>query len=130
MIFFRSESKESTRIAEEFAKISDLNCELCEADGYNFEVLEHLRLPIVLILEKSSSLHEFLVKKEKDSKDFRAYRRRYLNNLSYVVVNCGDLAFAQFVDEGLKELGARRLLNLSELSKELVEDFENKLDKN
>ena len=127
MILFRSESNESTRLAEEFAKISDLNCELCEADGYDFEVLEHLSLPIVLILEKSPVLHKFLVKKEKDSKDVRAYRRRYLNNLRYVVVNCGDLAFAQFVDEGLKELGAKRLLNLSELSSEFVDDFKNKI---
>lgn len=127
MILFRSESKESTRLAEEFANVSDLNCELCEADGYDFEVLEHLCLPVVLILEKSSNLHEFLVKKEKDSKDVRAYRRRYLNNLRYVVVNCGDLAFAQFVDEGLNELGAKRLLSLSELSAEFVEDFENKI---
>lgn len=124
MILYRSESKESNRLAKEFVKISGLNCELFEADGYDFEVLEHLRLPVVFILDKSSDLQDFLVKKENDSKDVRAYKRRYLNNLRFVVVNCGDLAFAQFVDEGLNALGAKRLVNLQDSKlNELTEDF-------
>jgi hypothetical protein len=110
---FRSESEKSTRLAEEFSNLSKLKCESCEADGYDFEVLEHLNIPVVFIVDKSSDLHEFIVKKEKDSKDVRAYRRRYLNNLRFVVIDAGDFAFAQFVDEGLAGLGAKRLEKMS-----------------
>lgn len=125
---YRSESNESNRLAKGFVKISGLNCELCEADGYDFEVLEHLRLPVIFILDKSSDLQDFLVQKEKDPKDVRAYKRRYLNNLRYVVVICGDFAFAQFVDERLEALGSKRLLNLQDSNfNELTEDFINKI---
>ena len=126
---FRRDSKESKRLAEEFFKNSELNCELCDADSYDFEVLEHLRLPVVFILDKSPALHDFLVKKEKDPKDFGAYRRRYLNNLRYGVVNCEDLAFAQFVDEGLKSLGAVQLFKIqdSSLTKGFMKDFREKI---
>lgn len=127
MILYRSESRESKRLAEEFVKLSDLNCELCEADGYDFKVLEHLHLPVVFVIDKSPDLQDFLLKKEKDSKDLRAYSRRYLNNMRYVVVKSGDLAFAQFIDEGLKDLGAKRIENLSDISVDFVNNFKNKI---
>jgi hypothetical protein len=106
-----------------------LNFELCEAVDYDFEVLEHLSLPIVFILDNSSNLQDFLMKKEKDPKDLMAYRRRYLNNLRYSVVNCGDLAFSQFVDEGLKGLGGKRLTILQDslCSEDFVKEFKSKI---
>lgn len=108
-------------MAKEFCNLSKSKCELCEADGYDFEVLEHLNIPVVFIVDKSSDLHEFIVKKEKDPKDVRAYKRRFLNNLRFVVIDCGDLAFAQFVDEGLMGLGAKRLEKMSLLG--IAKDF-------
>ena len=133
LVLFRAASEESKQLANKFKELSGLKCELCEAEGYEFEVLEHLELPVVFIIDKSDELHEFIVKREKDSRDMRmqAYSRRYLNNLRFVVVNCEDLAFAQFVDEGLKGLGAKRLLNLCSegLSEDYFKEFHEKIMK-
>lgn len=112
-------------MANEFIEESELNCELCEADNYDFTVLEVLNLPVLFIVERIwDGLQEFLMKKEKDSKEIRAYTRRHLSNLKYAVVNAGDKAFAQFVDDGLEKLGAKRILALH--SSGDMSDFPNK----
>ena len=111
MVLFREQSAESTKLAKDFEIICEktgYKCEFCEADGYDFEVLEHLTLPIVFIIDKSSELHDFIQFKEKDLKYVRAYKRRFLNNLRYSVIECDDSAFSQFIDAGLAKLGANR----------------------
>lgn len=112
LVLYRSESEVSKRISEEFVNTCELRCELCDADGYDFTVLEHLNIPVTFILDRSPNLFDFLTQVEKDPKDLPAYRRRYLNNLRYSVRSAGDKAFAQFVDGTLTELGAKRVAPL------------------
>lgn len=113
-MLYRSDFEISKRIANEFEFSSGLRCKLCEADGYDFTVLEHLNLPIMFIINRSPELFDFLTETEKDSKDLRAYKRRHLDNLMYAVRSAGDKAFAQFVDEKLSDLGAKRIVPLDE----------------
>jgi hypothetical protein len=72
-----------------------------------------LNLPVVFIIDKSSELHDFIQYQEKDPKYVRAYKRRFLNNLRFAVIECRDSAFAQFIEQGLTKLGAHRIAPIS-----------------
>lgn len=129
-MLYRSESESSTKLAREFSEKLNLNCELCSVEGYDFEVLEVLRIPVVFIVDRSDGLQEFLMRKEKDLKDIRAYRRRHLNNLRFAVVDAGDLAYSQFVDRRLSELGGKRIVELisgeeNERIKKFINNYNN-----
>ena len=78
-------------------------------NGCDFEVLEYLQIPVVFILDASEKLHDFILKKEADPKGVRAYQRRFLGNLRFAVVKADDAAFSQFIDEGLSEIGGKRV---------------------
>ncbi len=131
-MFYRSESGKSTRLAEEFAKESNMKCELCDENNSDFTVLEFLEIPVVFILDRSEGLQEFLTRKTKDSKDVRAYTRRFLSNLRFAVVEVvGDRAFSQFVDETPCALGARRVQELGTISSnDKMTEFISKFAKN
>jgi hypothetical protein len=114
------------RLATEFQESCGLSCELCEADGYDYDVLEYLNIPVVFMIDRSTELLDFLMKQEKDSKDMQAYRRRYLNNLRFAVVSVIDKAFAQFVDEKFGELGGKRiaLLDVKNFDWSIIKRFD------
>ena len=78
-------------------------------NGCDFEVLEYLEIPVIFILDGSETLHDFIMKKENDPKGIRAYQRRYLSNLRYAVIKSDDAAFSQFIDEGLGDIGGKRM---------------------
>ena len=124
MVLYRSESEVSAKLSKEFSEKCecDLRCGLFEADGYDFQVLEFIDIPVLFVLDSSESLREFLMRKESDSQNIRAYKRRFLNNLDYAVLNAGDKAFSQFLDTKLEELGAKRIQSDSEINK-FVTDF-------
>lgn len=113
-------------MAKEFVKQSGLTCDLCEENNYDFSVLEFVEIPVVFVLDRSEGLHEFLTSKEaKDSNYIRAYTRRFLTNLRFAVVEVGDKAFAQFVDDSLIHFGAKNVQELvgSEEIKEFSANF-------
>lgn len=64
---------------------------------------------MVFVLDASSNLHDFIMKKESDPQGTRAYQRRHLSNLQFAVVKSDDAAFSQFIDEGLSEIGGKRI---------------------
>ena len=109
-----------------------MECEMFEADFYDFEALEVLEIPVIFALDRCEKLFDFLMLKEKDSNIIRAYRRRYLNNISYAVLDVGDAAFAEFIDTKMKDLGANQVLEVesgfdeSKMEK-FIESFTNKL---
>lgn len=114
MILFRNESRESKDCANEFSELSlqaGFKCEMCDVEAYDLEVLEHLdsSLTIIFAIDKSEKLFNYIRKKETDPKYIRAYKRRRLNNLRYAVIGVIDQGFAQFVDEGLEEIGGIRI---------------------
>lgn len=121
--------KETKELAEEFSRKIGLKCEFCDSETYDFQVLEVLEIPVIFILDRSDSFTEFLMLKEKDPKDIRAYRRRYLNNLRYFVLKGLDGGFSLFIDEKLKELGGKRIQKISELSEETISELRETISK-
>lgn len=90
-------------------------------NGCDFNVLEYLQIPVIFILDGSSGLHDFIMKKESDPKGIRAYQRRHLGNLMFAVVKSEDAAFCQFIDEGLGEIGGKRIQPRLENEKNIAE---------
>lgn len=118
MILFRSESKASKVCAKEFSEFAlqaGFKCEMCDIEAYDLEVLEQLdsSVTIIFAIDRSEKLFNFIRKKENDPKYIRAYSRRRLNNLRYAVIGGIDQSFAQFIDEGLEEIGGIRIQSIS-----------------
>lgn len=110
----------------------EMECELFEADLYDFDTLEHLEIPVIFALDRCEKLFEFSTLNEKDSKNIRAYRRRYLNNIRYAVLDVGDAAFAEYIDSTMTELGAKQIMKIEKSFDEtqvdeFIESFTNKI---
>ena len=118
MILFRNESEASKICAREFSDFAlqaGFKCEMSDVEVYDLEVLEQLdsSVTIIFAIDRSEKLFNFIRKKENDPKYMRAYTRRRLNNLRYAVIGVIDQSFAQFIDEGLEDIGGIRIQSIS-----------------
>ena len=88
---------------------------MSDVEVYDLEVLEQLdsSVTIIFAIDRSEKLFNFIRKKENDPKYMRAYTRRRLNNLRYAVIGVIDQSFAQFIDEGLEDIGGIRIQSIS-----------------